>query len=123
MLCKRSKLRSVPAWKYFDPRAAKLAILGLTFWPLDLASAEKIGSGAIMRISEGGPMRFLFGVIVGVLLTVGTAYVFDATRKTDASAGASERQMVNWDVVQTELKNLAGDIQDGWTRLTGRKEG
>ncbi len=68
-------------------------------------------------------MRFLFGVIVGVLLTVGTAYVFDSTRKSDAPAGAADRQMVNWDVVQAELKILAGNIQGGWSRLTGRKEG
>ena len=26
-------------------------------------------------------MRFLFGIIVGVGLTLGTAYVFDATRE------------------------------------------
>lgn len=68
-------------------------------------------------------MRFLFGIIVGVTLTFGTAYFFDATRKADAPVGANDRQLVNWDVVQAELKMLSGSIQDGITRLTGRKEG
>lgn len=67
-------------------------------------------------------MRFLSGIIVGILLTVGAAYVFDATRSSDASAAATDRQMVNWDVVQTELKVLAANIQGGWSRLTGHKE-
>ncbi len=68
-------------------------------------------------------MRFLSGIIVGVLLTVGVAYVFDATRKTDGADGAVEQKMVNWDVVQKELKDLSSDIQGGWNRLTGHKEG
>ena len=64
-------------------------------------------------------MRFLFGIIVGVLLTVGTAYWFDASRKGEA---ATERPLVNWDVVQAQLKILSGSLQDGWSRLTGRKQ-
>ena len=42
-------------------------------------------------------MRFIFGIIIGCLLTVGGAYVFD----TVLPAGA--KQMVNWDVVATNL--------------------
>ncbi len=66
-------------------------------------------------------MRFLFGLIVGVLLTVGSAYVFDQTHRGEN--GSRERQMVNWDVVGAELGNLSASIQDGWGRLTGRKSG
>ena len=65
-------------------------------------------------------MRFLFGIIVGILLTAGSAYLFDATRKGEGPNGA-ERQIGNWDVVQAQLKILSGNIQDGWSRLTGRK--
>jgi len=62
-------------------------------------------------------MRFLFGIIVGILLTVGSAYLFDNSRGGEGVTG----RMVNWDVVQAQLKILSSNIQDGWSRLTGRK--
>jgi hypothetical protein len=68
-------------------------------------------------------MRFLSGIILGVLLTVAVAFVFDSTRKTDGPEGAVEQKMVNWDLVQKELKDLSSNIHDGWNRLTGHKEG
>ncbi len=69
-------------------------------------------------------MRFLFGIIVGVLLTVGVAYVFDSRRAIRrARRGSAEQKMVNWDVVQKEIKDLSSDIHDGWNRLTGHKDG
>ncbi len=68
-------------------------------------------------------MRFLFGIIVGVALTLGTAYVFDATRRGEGPGGVAERPMVNWDVVEAELKTLSTAIHDGWDRLTGHKGG
>ncbi|ACK51415.1 conserved hypothetical protein [Methylocella silvestris BL2] len=68
-------------------------------------------------------MRFLLGLVVGVLLTVGAAYMFDSTRKAEGADAATPRQMVNWDVVQAELKTLSAQIGDGWSRLTGRKDG
>jgi hypothetical protein len=68
-------------------------------------------------------MRFLFGIIVGVALTLGTAYVFDATRRPSGPDGVAERPMVNLDVVESELKNLSVAIHDGWDRLTGHKNG
>ncbi|PNG25355.1 hypothetical protein [Methylocella silvestris] len=68
-------------------------------------------------------MRFLLGLVVGVLLTVGAAYMFDSTRRPEGADAATQRQMVNWDVVQAELKTLSVQIGDGWSRLTGRKDG
>lgn len=68
-------------------------------------------------------MRFLFGIIVGVGLTLGTAYVFDATRRAGGPDGVVERPMVNWDVVEAELKTLSVTIHNGWDRLTGHKNG
>jgi hypothetical protein len=72
---------------------------------------------------EDRTMRFLSGIIVGALLTIGSAYVFDVSRKNEGPVGATERRMVNWDVVQAEIKALSGAIQDGWTRLAGHKDG
>lgn len=62
-------------------------------------------------------MRFLSGIIVGILLTIGSAYLFDSSRGGEGPTG----RMVNWDVVQAQLKILSSNIQNGWSRLTGRK--
>jgi hypothetical protein len=68
-------------------------------------------------------MRFLAGIMVGMVLTAGSAWLFDTTRRSEGPGGAAERPMVNWDVVQAELKLLSGTVQGGWTRLTGRRDG
>ena len=48
-------------------------------------------------------MRVLLGVILGFFLTVGFAYVYDASTthpsETTAQANIGQRPMVNWDVV------------------------
>ena len=56
-------------------------------------------------------MRMFFGIIVGVVLTIGAAYVSDSIR--------TERPVVNWDVVNHGLKALSSTVQGGWARLTG----
>ncbi len=49
-------------------------------------------------------MRFLSGIIVGILLTVGSAYLFDSSRGGEEATG----RVVNWDVVQAQLKISVG---------------
>jgi hypothetical protein len=76
-------------------------------------------------------MQFILGIILGVLITVGAAFVYDsstgrvANGLTVASAG-EHAPMVNWDVVshdwdgmKRELREAAVDIQKGWKRITG----
>lgn len=63
-------------------------------------------------------MRFIFGLIIGVLLTVGTAYVADAMRGAPGPDGTPQR-MVNWDVVNNDLSGLSSNIQTAWARLVG----
>jgi hypothetical protein len=60
-------------------------------------------------------MRLSFGIILGILLTIGGAYVIDAVRP----AGTDIKPMVNWDVVQEKCRGFASSVQDGWNRLTG----
>jgi hypothetical protein len=130
MLCKRLKFGSVPAHQYFNAMMDKLEILELALADACSASAQKLMSqykdGPLSRRrsfqrpaqrAEGCSMRFLFGIIVGILLTVGSAYLFDNSRGGEGVTG----RMVNWDVVQAQLKILSSNIQDGWSRLTGRK--
>jgi hypothetical protein len=93
-------------------------------------------------------MRFILGIILGILLTVGGAYIYDsittgrvatAPAKTASSAPAAQRAagaasptaedqrpMVNWDVVSKDLDDLrAGLVQVGkgvqetWKKVTG----
>jgi hypothetical protein len=58
-------------------------------------------------------MRFIFGLIIGGLLTVGGAYVVDQT------SGAAAKPMVNWDVVQKNLDSVTTLAREGWKKITG----
>lgn len=58
-------------------------------------------------------MRFIFGLIIGVLLTVGGAYV------ADSMSGAAAKPMVNWDVVQKNLDNVTALAREGWRKIAG----
>jgi hypothetical protein len=69
-------------------------------------------------------MRFLLGIIVGVFLTIGAAYLSDAsTTRTSASAtqsSAEQRPMVNWDVVSRNWQRLSLGVRQTWDRLASR---
>jgi hypothetical protein len=59
-------------------------------------------------------MRLLFGIILGVALTVGGAYVSDTSK-----SGPDARPMVNWDVVGKNFDALTIMVKQGWAKLTG----
>lgn len=45
-------------------------------------------------------MRFIFGVIVGIALTIGAAYIHDRNApEISITASPAERRIVNWNVV------------------------
>ena len=58
-------------------------------------------------------MKFLFGMIVGALLTVLGTYIVDSR-----SATVEQRRMVNWDVVGQRLDTLTADAQSVWDDFT-----
>lgn len=80
-------------------------------------------------------MRVILGVILGILLTVGSAYVYDSVTgraantppaKAASSVAEDERPMVNWDVVSKDLDDLRAGlvevgnrVQETWKKLTG----
>ena len=66
-------------------------------------------------------MRFAFGLIIGIVLTIGTAYVTDAMHSAPGPDQKGAARMVNWDVVNDNLKSLSSSVQDGWNRLTGHE--
>jgi hypothetical protein len=69
-------------------------------------------------------MRFLLGIIVGVVLTIGVAYLSDAsiTGPSNASVQSSveQRPMVNWDVVSRNWQNLSLGVRNTWNKLAAR---
>ena len=69
-------------------------------------------------------MRVLFGIILGVFLTIGFAYVYDAstTRPSEATAQTSlaQRPMVNWDVVSSNWHGWSLSVRNTWNKLASR---
>jgi len=64
-------------------------------------------------------MRVLFGIILGVILTVGGAYLYDTHGAAAApNASTATRPMVNWDVVGTKWERLTERARAEWSRLT-----
>ncbi len=59
-------------------------------------------------------MRFIFGIIIGCLLTVGGAYVVD-TMSSPAAGG----KMVNWEVVAKNLDSVTALAKEGWKKIAG----
>ena|GEM_PF-804423 len=64
-------------------------------------------------------MRFLSGLLVGIVLTIGSAYIVDAMHAAPGPDAKPAPQMVNWTVVNDNLRGLSSDVQGGWDRLVG----
>ncbi len=64
-------------------------------------------------------MRFALGLIVGIVLTIGSAYIADALHTAPGPDERAAPRMVNWGVVNDNLKDLSTSVQNGWSRLTG----
>jgi hypothetical protein len=62
-------------------------------------------------------MRVFLGMILGALLTVSAAYVYDANRSDQAGL---DRPMVNWDVVSENWEAAKTRVQREWTQLSER---
>ena len=70
-------------------------------------------------------MRFFFGIVVGVFLTIGVAYVSDASLPGATTTGAAtqtsvERPMVNWDVVSANWHHFTVGVRSTWNKLATR---
>ena len=65
-------------------------------------------------------MRVLFGIILGVFLTVGVAYVHDnwSPSTTTGTTASDHRVMVNWDVVNDNLRWVGQRARETWTTLS-----
>ncbi len=64
-------------------------------------------------------MRVLIGIILGVILTVGGAYLSDSHSAAAANPSSIQKPMVNWDVVSTKWNHLTERARAEWNRLAG----
>ncbi|MGB9041874.1 MAG: hypothetical protein WCC81_05330 [Pseudolabrys sp.] len=65
-------------------------------------------------------MRVLIGILLGVILTVGGAYLYDSHNAATAANSVNvERPMVNWDVVGNNWNRLTERARAEWVRLAG----
>ena len=66
-------------------------------------------------------MRVLLGIILGGILTVGGAYLYDSHNSIAAANAPTsvQRPMVNWDVVSTKWQQLTTRARAEWTRVAG----
>ena len=64
-------------------------------------------------------MNLLVGLIVGVLLTIGTSVLADAFATSEVVSDACSKQIVNWDVAKERLHETTSAVTTGWERLKG----
>ena len=68
-------------------------------------------------------MRVLLGIILGVALTVSVAFVSDtwttgpATTTGSASSTATQRPMVNWEIVGDNMRIAKERVREAWTKI------
>jgi hypothetical protein len=66
-------------------------------------------------------MRVLFGIILGVCLTAGGAYIYDSHNARDAvnAPATAQRPLVNWDIVSVKWQQLSERARTEWARIAG----
>jgi len=66
-------------------------------------------------------MRYLLGIITGVILTIAVAYLYDASTSGPSNAAAQssveQRPMVNWDVVGRNWQSFSLGVRNTWNKL------
>jgi hypothetical protein len=69
-------------------------------------------------------MRLFLGIILGAILTIGGAYLYDAPTsepsKPAAQTSIGQRPMVNWDVVDRNWQSLSLGVRNTWNKLAAR---
>ena len=65
-------------------------------------------------------MRLIFGIVLGVALTFGAAFLHDNNVPDgEASPNLSERQIVDWEVLGAVAREQAAFARRFWNNLTG----
>lgn len=66
-------------------------------------------------------MRLLLGIILGVILTIGGAYIYDSHNTLEAvnAPASAQRPLVNWDTVSTKWQHFTVRARTEWNRHAG----
>ena len=65
-------------------------------------------------------MRVIFGIILGIALTLGAAFFHDNNLPSRATAPTlTERPIVNWDVLGAVVDEKTAVLRRVWNDLTG----
>jgi hypothetical protein len=66
-------------------------------------------------------MRLLVGIVLGAVLTVGSAYIYDSHSAIAATNNQTtvQRPLVNWDVVSIKWGHLTDRARREWVRIAG----
>ena len=69
-------------------------------------------------------MRFVLGIVVGIILTLGFAYLSNAsispTTNASGQIALEQRPMVNWGVVNKDWQNSTSGVRNAWHKLAQR---
>jgi len=69
-------------------------------------------------------MRLFVGMILGIFLTIGFAYLYDTSTANSSEptvrAGIEHKPMVNWDVVSGNWQGWSSGVRATWNRLAAR---
>ena len=66
-------------------------------------------------------MRMLFGIVIGVALTIGVAFVHDNNVAPDpANPRLQDRQIVNWEVFDAVAHDVQNEFGRVFHSLTGK---
>ena len=68
-------------------------------------------------------MQAILGLILGAVLVIGGAYVFDSIRTSTIASGPdaqTNRTIVNWDVVADDWHAFKIRAHDDWVRLSSK---
>jgi hypothetical protein len=92
-----------------------------------ISATPRSGRGDEARFFGENSMRVLFGIILGVALTVSVAFISDTwsagpTTTGSSSATLEHRQMVNWDVVGDNMRIARERLHAAWNKLSGKIE-
>jgi len=67
-------------------------------------------------------MRLLLGLILGAVLTIGGAYLYDSHHAAEAAnvSTSAQRPLVNWDVVAVKWAYLTTRARAEWNHIASK---
>ena len=68
-------------------------------------------------------MRAFLGIILGAVLVIGGAYIYDSLKTSEVANGQTaktNRTLVNWDVVADDWHALKIRAHDDWARISSK---